>query len=684
MRTKFSNIISLQDKVDEIFKPGGILEQKGFEYRKTQHELALKITKVLIEKKHLAAEAGTGIGKSLAYLVPFILYCLEHDCKAIICTHTINLQEQLYHKDLPFIKELFKELFDEDFEYAFFMGRQNYVCGSRLKYAIENADTLFKKAVKYNIHQIKLFLHTSGKEGSKSEILANNIEILPEVWEEICSDRNVCSTNICTAPGACFYQKARERAANADVLILNHTLAMILLRIGDKRIIPDDSILLFDEAHTLEMIASQQLGYSISEYGLRRAILRLYNPKERKGLLAKSENKNLLKFVEETLSKSESFFIKLKNQFNFQNKNEIRIKKKKFIDYGEIYSALYYLAEQVKREAKGLPGFENTVLEDAAELLIVYADKIENYFNQKDENYVYWVEKKLNSGRLELKAVPLDVSTILQKLLFDRNLSCVFTSATLTTNGSGFNYFLQRIGANLERTDTIQLGSPFDYDKQMEVYIDLTVPNPPREINGSEDYYKCLAEAILKYLILTEARALVLFTSYKALEKVKDLLQYEIQQKGWTLLYQTRDESTSRHELVKKFREGKGCILFGTESFWTGIDIPGEALSNVIITRLPFTPPDHPILEAKKEIYKEKFFEEFSLPEALIKFRQGVGRLIRKADDKGIVVILDKRINNEIYGKKFRDVLPSKNIKTFQRKRLTRALAELPKSPALF
>ena len=643
------------EEILHIFSEEGLLSgSKDFEYRKEQQDMAVAVSQALQEKSVLVAEAGTGVGKSLAYLIPAVKYAIQHGRKAVISTHTINLQEQLISKDIPLVKKVL----DLEFDAILMKGRGNYLCPLRLKIAMEQRNDLFTSSEIEELKEILKWTEIT-EDGTLTDL---DFKPSAKVWSQICSEPHICTQRTCGTRGNCYYQKVKKEVEKAQLIVVNHTLFFTLMDANkDKNddddmgyIFPNDFVV-FDEAHTMEHVAATQLGLRVSHSGLRFDVQRLYNSKTQKGLLKTLRSTKGISAVENVMLAASDFFLELSMAANFgEQGRESRIRESNLID-NNMVEPLRQLWLSIEEEAEKLDK-ESTVrteLLDGANRMKETHAAIKNFLDQEDDESVYWVQKGGREGdEHSIHSAPINIADRLRYLMFRPGKTCVLTSATLGVGDETLSYFKERVGAESARA--VKIGSPFDYQNQMKVYIIESMPDP-REPN----YVDALVHWIGRVLTYSEGKAFVLFTSYRVMRNVAEKMEGYFEEKGWNLMVQ--GSGLPPHRMVQEFREDIHSVLFGTDSFWAGVDVPGEALSNVIVTRLPFSVPDHPLIESKLEHIRENGgnpFSDFSVPEAVIKLRQGVGRLIRSEKDTGMVVILDNRVVTKPYGKAFLNALP--------------------------
>ena len=645
------------EEVQTIFSANGLLAKaKNFEYRPEQQMMATAVARALEEERHLVVEAGTGVGKSIAYLVPAILYAIAEKKKAVVSTQTINLQEQLLDKDIPILKKILPV----EFEAALMKGRQNYLCPRRLERALQQASELFTTSEAAELERIAEWAGRT-RDGSLSDL---PLEPDPKVWTQVCSEAHICTTKTCGQTSNCFFQQARKRLLAADVIVVNHTLLFMLLGAPEEQeeresgyLFPNDFII-FDEAHTIEQVASRQIGISISQYGLRATIQRLYNARTRKGLFTVTRDAAGVTLAAELADEVDVFFNIIGERANFQKGREVRVRRPDFAPdtiSARLAGLQVRIMEVVKRTEDE---FLKAELQELGRRIRDARSGIMIFLEQSAEGHVYWIERTGKAAQFfSLNAAPIDIAPVLRRMIFRDGCCCIMTSATLAVGQRDLAYFRRRVGAM--EADPLQLGSPFDFTAQMKLFVVQKMPDP-----RADGYTAALAHWVAHFVEETDGRAFVLFTSYRGMQQLAQEMEPFFDQNGMNLLVQ--GQGAPRGKLLEQFKNTARSVLFGTDSFWMGVDVPGDALSNVIITRLPFAVPDHPLVEAKLELIQERggdAFTEYSLPEAILKLRQGVGRLIRTKSDQGIVVILDNRIVTKAYGRAFLKALPTCPVK---------------------
>jgi len=688
-----------QIDVKDYFSEEGILVRDiGFEYRKEQEDMAHAVEKSVNENKKLIVEAGTGTGKTLAYLIPAIRWAVENKKKVIIATNTINLQEQLLLKDIPLAKSIIKE----DFSYALVKGRNNYVC-KRLFNELalgKNIDIeTYSIEAREQIEYILKWGHKT-KTGDKADL---PFEVLPEVWELIQSTTELCIGKKCPYRKECFYMKTRMEKLEANILISNHHVFFADLNVRAETdfdteylILPRYDMVIFDEAHNIESVARSYFSVEVSKISFTRLLNRIYQKKSRKkeksALIRVEESiddKNLkdtnqyiqlLNSIKEETSIlqniSDEYFDEIRKMYDSKadmpvrkTLNNFEMTKSRFLE--NLREKKSFFERKMNEFLNDLMAFSNVIDEEKdknpevinfVNHIKIYKSYIDNFkfINEfSNDDYIYWLDINAKRTNVVLTATPLNIAQKLSSVLFENLNRLVFASATLATNGN-FNYFKNSLGLNEEKCIEEIIKSPFNYEEQMSVYI-------PNDILDSENINAFVTDAsrfILEILTKTQGKAFVLFTSYTMLNQIYYSIGKKLKNAGFEVFLHGEKQ---RSQLIKEFKESKNPILFGTTSFWEGVDVQGENLSNVIITKLPFLVPTDPIVSAiSKKIEEEgrNSFTDYQLPEAIIKFKQGIGRLIRKKTDSGNIFILDSRILKKKYGTLFIQALPSrKNIK---------------------
>ena len=627
-----------------------------FETRSEQLRMAEAVERAIREERHLLVEAGTGVGKSFAYLTPAILAAADRAAnegrskRVIISTHTISLQEQLIGKDIPFLNAVLPV----EFSAVLAKGRSNYISLRRLAGAADRGRALLVESEEQKqLGQIRRWA-TDTTDGSLSDLEFRPINT---VWDEVRSEHGNCLGAKCPTYEQCFFYKARRRVWNADVIVVNHALffADLALRREGASVLPDYDAVVFDEAHVLEQVAGQHLGIAVTNGQVTYLLNRLYNDRQHKGLLMLYQLAKAQQMVQRLRILSDDFFSDVNNACGLSENGNHRVRTPLPVQ-SRLSGELMALAAEIAGYAKSLEQPEQKVeLTAAADRLIGLADSINTWLKQTADDAVYWVEM---AGRrrqtVRLVSAPIDVGPLLRDELFNQVNTVILTSATLSVGNSNFQFFRERIG--LTECDEVKLGSPFDYREQARLILPDPMPDPAGEPRRFED---AVCNHVRRQVLETEGRAFVLFTSYRMLRACADRLTPWFSRQNLLLLCQ--GEGHDRTALLDRFRKSGRAVLFGTDSFWQGVDVPGDALQNVIITRLPFSVPDQPLLEARMERIRERGgnpFMDFQLPEAAIKLRQGFGRLIRSRSDTGRVVILDPRIRTKRYGRFLLQSLP--------------------------
>lgn len=636
----------------EFLSEGGPIAKRlpAYEARPQQIEMAAAVEAAFAAGEPLVIEAGTGVGKTFAYLVPAIQRVLEHGGRVVVSTHTIALQEQLMEKDIP----LLKSVFPRDFSAVLVKGRSNYLGLRRLARASARSAQLFDGTGEIGeLHAIEDWAYQTD-DGTLSDLPRH--PSLP-VWERVKSDSDDCLGRKCPHFKACFYQRARRRAVEAQLLIVNHALLFsdLALRQEGASVLPDYEYLVLDEAHTLENVAGDHLGLSLSNAQVSHLLSSLRNERTGKGLLSPRAPSIVFESLHAARAAHDEYFGGLAEWSAEKGRWNGRLREPPPVDEG-LSARLMDVRDRLREVREDIED-DNERLEYASlmERCDTLATAVQTWHSQKSEGWVHWLDVGgRRMERMTLGARPIDIGPLIRTLLFDKLKSVVLTSATLTTAGNDpFSYLRSRL--SLDGFSTRALGSPFDYPNQLEVFIEADMPDP----TDTARFLPAACEAIQKYTLRSQGRAFVLFTSFDLLRRCAGRLAPFFEAQNMPLFVHGAGESRSK--LLTQFKTTRRSVLFGTDSFWAGVDVPGEALSNVIITKLPFSVPDQPVAEARIEAIRQRGgnpFMEYQVPEAVLKFRQGVGRLIRTRTDRGLLVILDPRVISKPYGRRFLDSLP--------------------------
>ena len=680
------------ESLAEMLEPTGKFARafENYEYRPQQVDMLKTVATAFNQSQHLMIEAGTGTGKSIAYLIPAVAWAVQTGQRVIVSSNTINLQDQLFHKDLPDLQSILPF----DFKVAVMKGRGNYLCQRRLQNLLQRGDL---SAVEVSVlARILVWLPTTAT-GDMSEImLVNGRE--RAVWQRVCSDSLTCSPARCAdATGQpCFFYRARQEAEAAHVIIINHALLLADIA-AENRVLPPYSYLVIDEAHHLEDATTNALSLTVdhaSFAGRLRDLAPTSSETKAVGLLANvatavrnacspdkaervvdftSELADMVPLLDDRMygcmDAMERFLNEHLGDRRFdQSKYDVRLRitdsERVQPAWVDVEITCDNLVLSLKKFIGVMEGLIHT-LEDLSNCPIAKRDDLEadlqsafktlvetlNILNaavfKPDANAIYWLRRSQSTGFLALHSAPLHVGSLIEKYLFLQKETVILTSATLRTSNS-FDYMRDRLGA-AEAEERV-LGSPFDYRTHALVYLPTDMPEP-----NQSAYQGKVEEAIYQLSLATEGRLMALFTSYAQLQRTAEVLRPLLEDAGLTLYVQ--GAGGSRQQLLDAFKQTERSVILGTRSYWEGVDVQGEALSALVIARLPFAVPTDPVIAARSETFDSPFYQ-YSIPEAILSLRQGFGRLIRSASDHGICVILDRRVLSKSYGRLFIESLP--------------------------
>ncbi len=697
-----------RNTIQRMFSTSGVLGRMfpGYEQRDAQVIMSQAVADGFNRGQHVFVEAGTGTGKGMAYLVPAALHAMERGERVVLATHTINLQDQLYFKDIPKLIEMFDaELHqqatngtptipDVALQSALLKGRSNYLCLHRLEeikattIADDDAKVVLKVATWAN--------HTHS--GDRNEISLFDREML--VWDRLHAAFDLCKGPGCAFFDQCWFFHARRRAEAAHLVVVNHALLLADM-VMDSQILPNYDHLVIDEAHNLEDVATDQFGWSSNQKKLEEffdGLLTETNDENGDGLLVRlpsflkgstatppivEQFGRILRDTRPAITRARqssnelfALFTHMMERFNESGTHDTRLRLTDVVRASEVWQqvipvwdnlslSLRTIAQQLETLNKVVTELADANIADYEVLVTLsvrslrfvtdFVANADQIVTGEDANLITWIRYSDAKNILDLNINPLEVATLLQERLFSKKASVVLTSATLSVNNS-FSYMQQRLGAHLPADACYQLESPYNYRDQVMVYLPQDMPEPK-----DYPYQGCVEQAILDTAVAAQGRTLVLFTSNSALRSTYNQLADSLSQHDIILLGQGLDGSN--RQILERFKSEPRSVLFGTLSFWEGVDVVGDALSALIITKLPFSVPNDPVIAARSEQFSDSFNQYF-LPQSILKFKQGFGRLVRAKDDRGIVVVLDKRILAKKYGAQFLESLPDTTVRT--------------------
>lgn len=630
----------------EIFGENGIISRihERFEQRDEQVRMADFIMEILYEKKNGLIEAGTGVGKTLAYLIPSLIYCKENNKRLAVSTETKALQKQLIEKEIPAAMEALKQYSGQSFKYSLCLGSGNYPCRKRFEMMISQGNFQAGDAS---------IIKTVSERFARGDIFTRFDVVAPNhLWEKFARESEICSLYKCPFSAGCVFQRTKKNWTESDLLVLNHYLFFANIAVG-KTYLPDMDIVIFDEAHSLEEIASDQIGFGISRLQLSEIIGRFYKKNRKNSLMFHLTNdafrKNAVAKLNKINKEAEIFFENLRGLFP-PGKNNVKIEEpvknggKLIAELREFFKIVESMENEIDDE------YLKTEYDILRVRLFNFIDNLNSAVCLENSEYVYWIEKDTEEllGDIELMGRPVDVSETIAREVSEFYDSALFVSATLTVNRD-FSFMTKRLG--ITRSMSILLESPFNYKEQVVLFLNGTASEPDT-LSFIDDSSRISAE-VIKHL---NGNCLILFTSYKMLEEVKmrlcELIDFPIYAQG----------DIKAAEAIDLYLKSKDAVLMGTHSFWQGIDLPGDLLRGLILMRLPFFVPDWPPVQARIERMSaqgQNPFYEYQIPNAIIKFKQGFGRLIRGKNDRGIVAVLDPRIITKNYGRLFLNSLPA-------------------------
>ncbi len=640
-----------ENLIEKVFGPAGLVSRfhANYEHRPGQIQMAERVAQAFETERHLMVEAGTGTGKTLAYLVPAIAASIKKKQRIVISTGTKNLQEQLMEKDIPFLKKVLPVKFTAEY----MKGRGNYACLYRVHKA-EDQPVLDGLDQLDHFRSIREWIRET-QTGDRSELVD-----LPEnlsFWNRINARGDICIGQKCPDFEPCFITRMRNRADAADIVVVNHHLFFADLNVrGNQfgKVIPDYGAVIFDEAHLIEDVASDYFGFQVSNFQIDELVRDIDHLPISDAVVTRDLTRIAAKisglaeqfWIRLTQAKFEGRFPLLPDAFGFRTADGATRPTPLGEAHGVLDNALMSLDTSLDSFADEMPEADSLLRRTRQTRF-----DLDFIVTQSERNYVYWLER---SGKgIFLRASPVDVSELLREKLFEKVNTCILTSATLSSNGT-FNFVRERLGLDSGKTTGFTAPSSFDYETQSILYLPKAMPDP-----RSNDFTQMAAGEIIKILQVTDGHAFVLCTSNFSMNTLFELVSSRV---NYPCFLQG---SMTKAGLLDRFRETPNAVLFATASFWQGVDVQGEQLSCVIIDKLPFAVPSDPIVAARSRFIDDnggRSFTDYSIPQAVITLKQGIGRLIRSRSDRGVIAILDPRLRTKPYGRTFLQSLPRMRI----------------------